>query len=299
MLPWTDRSGHLAPLKCAAFISVLMPALWLLIEAVAGLLGSRPVTEAIHQSGLWAIRLLAISLAITPLIRASRYRKLLAARRIFGVSVFAYAALHLSLYIADQHFRLAFVLSEIFSRLYLTIGFGAFCGLCVLASTSFDRMIARLGSARWTRLQQTIYVITILAVIHFFMQSKADVSEPIVMGGIFALLGAHRVATKFSGDLLIWQTAAMALILTAATALSEASYYHYAAHAPFGLVLASNLDFSFTIRPAWFVLSAGLALLLARAFRFAFGHSQKTPSTPQAEKPRHKAAALGLQADGS
>ncbi len=172
MLPWTDRSGHIAPLKCLAFISVLLPALWLLIETSAGLLGSRPVTEAIHQSGLWAIRFLAMSLAITPLIQATRYRKLLTTRRIFGVSVFAYAALHLSLYILDQHFRLAFVVSEIFSRVYLTIGFAAFCGLCVLAATSFDRMIAKLGSARWNRLQQAIYIITVLAVIHFSCNRK-------------------------------------------------------------------------------------------------------------------------------
>ena len=67
MLPWTDRTGRFAPLKCAAFAGVLVPAAWIVIEASFGWLGERPIMEAIHQSGLWAVRLLAVTLAVTPL----------------------------------------------------------------------------------------------------------------------------------------------------------------------------------------------------------------------------------------
>ena len=72
MLPWTDRTGRFAPLKCAAFAGVLVPAAWIVIEASFGWLGERPIMEAIHQSGLWAVRLLAVTLAVTPLRLALR-----------------------------------------------------------------------------------------------------------------------------------------------------------------------------------------------------------------------------------
>ncbi len=98
MLPWTDRTGRFAPLKCAAFAGVLMPALWIVIEARFGWLGERPITEAIHQSGLWAVRLLAMTLAVTPARLALRWPKLISIRRILGVSVMAYALLHVALY---------------------------------------------------------------------------------------------------------------------------------------------------------------------------------------------------------
>ena len=84
MLPWTDRTGRFAPLKCAAFAGVLVPAAWIVIEASFGWLGERPIMEAIHQSGLWAVRLLAVTLAVTPLRLALRWPKLISIRRILG-----------------------------------------------------------------------------------------------------------------------------------------------------------------------------------------------------------------------
>jgi sulfoxide reductase heme-binding subunit YedZ len=204
-------------------------------------------------------------------MRATRTRKLISIRRILGVSVFAYAALHFALYIVNQHFKLSFVASEIVSRLYLTLGFIGFCGLCALAATSFDQMIAKLGADRWARLQQGVYAITALAVVHFFMQAKQDVSEPILMGGIFALLGGYRIAHYLYSDLSIWQVGVLGCMSAVATALAEAIWYHFSAHAPFDLVLESNLDFSDTLRPAWYVLGAGLVVLIARSLRSTLG----------------------------
>lgn len=277
MFPWRDRTGRFSPLKAAAFSGVLLPAFWIAIEAWLGWLGSRPVTEAIHQSGLWSVRLLALSLAVTPLRLALRSTKLISIRRILGVSVFAYAALHFALYILDQHFNLAVVASEIVSRFYLTLGFIGFCGLCALAATSTDAMIARLGSARWNRLQQSVYTITALAVVHFFMQAKADVSEPILMGGIFATLGLYRLAQRTLGDLSIWQAGVVSALGALATMLTEAFWYAYSVGAPFERVLSANLDFSYSIRPVWFVLAAGSVLVVARALRPFIGPAKPLP----------------------
>lgn len=267
MLPWTDRTGRFAPLKFATFLAVLLPALWLAIEASQGWLGPRPVTQAIHQSGLWAVRFLALTLAVTPLRVLSRFSKLISIRRILGVSVLGYAVLHLALYSLDQKFALGHVASEIASRIYLTIGFVAFLGFCVLGSTSTDGMIARLGTQRWTRLQQFVYVGAVLAAIHFFMQSKLDVSEPIVMAGIFLLLLSVRILRRSLGDLSSPQVALLAMAVALATAFGEALWYAYSVHAPPLLVLSANFDFSYIVRPCWFVLGAGGVLWLARWLR--------------------------------
>ena len=61
-----ERSGRWSPVKVAAFIAAVLPALWIAYQAAADELGARPVTEAIHQAGDWALRFLLITLAITP-----------------------------------------------------------------------------------------------------------------------------------------------------------------------------------------------------------------------------------------
>src|SRR5260370_968588 len=105
-----------------------------------------------------------------------------------GVAAFAYAITHLSLYTADQMFDLAKVASEIVHRIYLTIGFSAVVGLAALAATSTDGMIRRLGPRNWQRLHRLVYLIALLAVVHYCMQSKLDLWEPSIMAGIYGWL---------------------------------------------------------------------------------------------------------------
>ena len=262
-------------------------------QARSGWLGERPVTEAIHQSGLWAVRLLAVTLAVTPLRLASRWPKLISIRRILGVSVLAYVGLHLALYILNQHFDLPHVASEILSRIYLAIGFIAFCGLCALGATSTDGMIARLGAARWARLHRFVYAITVLAAVHFFMQSKLDMTQPVIMAGIFSLLLAHRIAFSRGGDLSPLQSARLALAVAFATAFGEALCYAVSYDAPLIQVLAANLDFSYAARPCWYVLGAGLILFMARLARpwMASGKASSLPSLRRS-RPRSGAGRL-------
>jgi sulfoxide reductase heme-binding subunit YedZ len=274
---WTDRTGRFSALKFSILLCVLAPAAWLAYRAGTDGLGSRPITEAIHQSGDWAIRFLAATMAVTPLRRASRASQLILVRRMLGLSALAYALLHFSLYILDQHFNFIRVTSEIALRIYLTIGFAAFCGLCLLGATSTDAMIKRLGSERWNALHQIIFGLSALAVVHFFMQSKLDVTEPILMGGVFCLLIAYRLASRFRGDLGPVTLAALALLAAVATAIGEAAWYGVSAKAPFALVLAANLDFSYTIRPAWFVLGVGALVVAARVLRPFFGAKPSRP----------------------
>ena len=137
--------------------------------------GARPLNNVIHRTGYWALIFLMTSLAMTPLRRIARFNLLVDVRRMIGVGAFVYAATHISLYVADQMFDLWKVASEIALRLYLTIGFTALLGLTALAVTSTDGMVRRLGGKRWQRLHNVIYVIGLLALIHYFQQTKADV----------------------------------------------------------------------------------------------------------------------------
>ena len=166
---------------------------------------------------------LIITLAITPLRRITRYGQLLDVRRMLGVGAFCYAALHISLYVLDQQFDLVKVASEIVKRIYLIIGFVALSGLTVLAITSTDGMVRRLGGMRWARLHQIVYVIAFLALIHYFQQTKADVSVPTLVAGLFGWLMCYRFAVRrIRGELSSAGLALLSVVVAALTLIVQA-----------------------------------------------------------------------------
>jgi sulfoxide reductase heme-binding subunit YedZ len=207
-----------------------------------------------------------------------------------GVSVFAYAALHLGLYSLDQHFDLLHIASEIVLRFYLAIGFIGFVILCALAATSTDSMIKRLGPERWGRLHRWVYAVAVIGAAHFFLQSKLDVSEPFWIAGIFVFLLGDRVLMRFIKDPPAWELMALAGAVSVSTALAEASYYALAKGAPFLFVLDANLDFSYSIRPAWYVLAAGLILVAARILRPWIGGAARSDQRVRPSRPNNRAA---------
>src|SRR5258708_25084933 len=195
-----ERSGRWSPMKIAAFAASVLPAFWITYQAATDDLGARPVTEAIHQAGDWALRFLFITLAITPAQRILHYPRIILARRTLGVAAAGYALLHLSLYILDQHFDLFKVASEIVLRIYLLIGALALTGLIALASTSTDAAISRLGSARWNLLHRLVYGIAVLGAVHFFIQSKLNIYQPGLMAGFLTWLLAYRGLFRRYGE---------------------------------------------------------------------------------------------------
>ena len=195
-----ERSGRWSPVKIVAFVAAILPAFWIAYQAAAGELGARPVTEAIHQAGDWALRFLLITLAISPAQRVLNYPRIVLARRTLGVASAAYALLHLSLYALDQHFDLFKVASEIVLRIYLLIGAVALTGLIALASTSTDAAIRRLGSQRWSKLHRVVYGIALLAIVHYFIQSKLETYQPVLMAGFLTWLLAYRALHRRNGE---------------------------------------------------------------------------------------------------
>lgn len=264
---WRDRRGRLSPLRIAALALLLFPLLLALEAWLNQRLAARLLNDLVHRSGYWALIFLLISLAITPLRRAARFAALIDVRRMIGVGAFLYATLHIGLYIADEKFDLAKVALEIVRRLYLTIGLIAWTGLLALAITSNDAMVKTLGALRWRRLHRASYAIGLLALIHFFQQTKADFTLPATISGLFGWLMAYRLmARRFAEPttaMLLALTAAVTVATFAGEAVGIALWYRVSPMA----VLNTAFDFALAIRPGWYVLAAGLAVCLIDGLR--------------------------------
>lgn len=278
--PWNDYGGRFSLLKLAVFAALFVPAGWVAFAYGFGLLGARPLNEAIHQMGLWTIRLIFLALAVTPLRQVLQWPRLIVVRRMIGVAAFAYVLVHFSLYVASEAFNFAKVAGEIVLRVYLTIGFTALLGLAALAATSTDGMVRRLGGKSWQRLHRLVYLIGVLAVIHFCFQAKLDNWEPTIMAGLlFWLFGYRLLLWRFGrrGHLSLPWIAGLDLAAAIATALGEAIYFRLAFHAPLLRVLQADFSLQTGIRPAAIVLAIGLAVTAAGMLRAWTARAGKQP----------------------
>jgi methionine sulfoxide reductase heme-binding subunit len=262
--------------KVAALALAMAPAVWLAWLAYDGELGARPITEAIRFSGDWALRLLWAVLLIGPARRILGLRRLIRARRILGVGVFGLTALHFGLYALDQGFDWVQVARETVLRIYLTVGAVALIGLGALAATSSDRAVARFGSMRWNRLHRAIYVLAALSAVHFLLQSKTDTFEPMLMFGLLAWLVGYRLLHKLTGDVTPRALLGLAMASGALTAAAEVAWHAAATGVDPLRILAAHLDVGYGLRPAWWVLIAGLA---AAAAGWRFRLARQRPAT--------------------
>jgi sulfoxide reductase heme-binding subunit YedZ len=272
VFPWNDYGGRLSPLKLGVFLALFVPAGWVLFAYSSGLLGARPLNEAIHQIGLWTVRLIFLALAVTPLRQILNWPRLILVRRMVGVAAFAYVLIHFALYAASEMFDIVKVADEIVLRIYLTIGFAALLGLSALAATSTDGMIRRLGGKRWQLLHRLVYAIAVLAVIHYCFQAKLDLWEPTMMAGFLGwLLGYRLLLWRFGkrGRLAMPWVAALSVVAGIGTAIGEALYFRLAFHADLLRVLEADFSHQTGIRPAVVVLAVGLAITAAGALRAA------------------------------
>lgn len=262
---WRDGAGRLSALRLVALAFLVVPVAVALHDYVTVGFGPRPLNDVIHRTGYWALIFLMIALAIAPLGRIARFNQILDVRRMIGVGAFAYIAGHLVLYIADQSFNLWKVASEIALRLYLTIGFVALVGLAALAITSTDGMVRRLGAKRWQRLHQSIYVIGLLGIIHFFQQTKADIWLPTFVAGLFGWLIGYRLIVRFRrtrSEPTAWMLLALTVAISVLTFLAEAVGIGLSFNVSPLRVLEMAFDFDpAAIRPGWYVLASGLIVV--------------------------------------
>jgi sulfoxide reductase heme-binding subunit YedZ len=264
--PWRDRQGRFSWLKAGTLAGCIAPGVALAYWLATGQAGARPITEALHETGLWTIRFLMIALAITPARIVLDWPKILLVRRMVGVAAAAYGFVHLSFFVVDQNFRLVAAASEIIHRFYLTIGLVALVGLFALAATSTDAAVRRMGK-NWKRLHRAAYAIAVLGLFHYTIQSKANVGEPIVFAGLFVWLMLWRLLPeRLRGRPALYPALALASALIAGGL--EFAWYDIATRINAWRLLAADQTLRFGLRPAHWVAIATLAIfavaLLAR-----------------------------------
>lgn len=187
---------YLALIKVLLACACLVPFGLLVIRAVGldGMsLGANPVQEILNVCGKTGLNLLMLTLCVTPIRRSTGLNRLVALRRMLGLFSFFYLILHFLTYaLLDLHLDWGTLLPDIAKRPYITIGFTAIVLMIPLAVTSTNRMQRRLGR-RWIKLHRLIYPIAILAVIHYWWQTKRDISEPLLYAFLLGVLFLARI----------------------------------------------------------------------------------------------------------
>jgi sulfoxide reductase heme-binding subunit YedZ len=225
-LKLSDRAVRLG-LKPAVFLASLGPFVYLVWAALTGHLSANPLSDLTNETGIWTLRFLCITLAITPLRKLTGWNVLVKFRRMAGLYAFFYGTMHLLTYgIADRfagldqagsvvealaawHLPGAALLAstasalaksigeDIYKRPFITIGFTAWLSMLPLAVTSTAGWIRRLGGKRWNRLHRLVYLTGILGPLHYFWLVKADIQRPVIYAlVVFALLAARVVMNR-------------------------------------------------------------------------------------------------------
>ena len=186
--------------KPVVWLLCLMPFAWLVWGAANDALGANPAEYLIRATGDWTLRLLCITLAVSPLRVMLGLPELAKLRRMFGLFTYFYVVLHLLCYSwLDMGFEWGDIAEDIAKRPFILVGFSAFVLLTPLAVTSFNRAIRWLGAKRWQWLHRLVYVVALLAVLHFFWMraGKSNFAEVFVYASVLLVLLAWRVVHSF------------------------------------------------------------------------------------------------------
>jgi sulfoxide reductase heme-binding subunit YedZ len=191
--------------KVLVFLACLTPFVWLAIRTLTGRLGINPVEDLELTTGIWTLRFLIVTLAVTPVRRLSGWNRVIQYRRMFGLFTFFYVCVHFAIYIGvDQFFAFGFILKDVVKRPFITMGFTAFVLMIPLALTSTKGWIRRLGR-RWQLLHRLIYISAVCAAVHYLWKVKVMIGSPVYYAIVIAALLGFRV---------IWQLKSAKLLKT-------------------------------------------------------------------------------------
>jgi methionine sulfoxide reductase heme-binding subunit len=193
---WVNQVLLRREAKALLFTAALLPFVWLFYAAYANLLGANPAEKLIRATGDWTLRLLCITLAVTPLRQITGWHALARLRRMLGLFTFFYACLHfLGFAWLDQGFDVAAIIQDINKRPFILVGSAALLSMLPLAATSFNGAIKALGAKRWQALHRLVYATAMLGVLHFFWMraGKRNFNEVAVYAAIVGLLLGWRV----------------------------------------------------------------------------------------------------------
>ena len=198
--------------KLLVLVNCAVPAGLLAWDAWHHQLGANPVNFAILTTGLMALIFLALTLTVTPLRKLTGLNWIIFSRRTLGLYAFFYALLHfLIFFFLDRQGSIASTLSEMVKRKYLIVGSIGLFVMVPLAVTSTNAMIKKLGGKRWRALHRLAYVAAIAGVIHYYMQAKKDVRQPLAFAIVLAILLGWRLVDY-------WRTKQIAMTASAVPA---------------------------------------------------------------------------------
>jgi sulfoxide reductase heme-binding subunit YedZ len=180
--------------KVAIFLLCLVPAAWLIFAALTDRLSANPIKDITEDTGTWALRLLFLTLAVTPFRKLTGWNEVIRYRRMLGLYAFFYGFLHFLTYAwLDQFFSIPDIVQDVYKRPFITVGFSAFVVMIPLAITSTKKWIARLGGRQWQLLHRLTYVGAIAGVVHYFWLVKANNERPLIYGFLLSILLGLRV----------------------------------------------------------------------------------------------------------
>ena len=191
--------------KPLVFLLCLLPAALVVGDAfgITGQLSANPVEDILDRFGNWAIRLIMITLSVTPLRQITGWNWLTRFRRMLGLFTFFYALMHFLTWLlldrglaVDPAFQWAAILEDLTERPFITIGFAALLLLTAMAVTSTNGMRRRMRRA-WDKLHYSVYAVGVLGVWHYWWQVKKDTSDAWIYAIILAVLLGYRVWTRY------------------------------------------------------------------------------------------------------
>jgi len=181
-------------IKLLILVNGLVPLALLVWDQSHKQLGANPQNFLILTTGMMTLIFLVLTMAVTPLRKITGSNRLIQFRRMLGLFAFFYGCLHfLCFFSLDRGFSVSSTLTEMLKRKYLIFGSTALIVMIPLAITSTNAMIKRMGGKRWRALHRLAYVAAICGVIHYYMQVKADVRQPLVFAAVLAVLLGYRL----------------------------------------------------------------------------------------------------------
>src|SRR3954447_1756243 len=287
--PWQDRQRRFSWLKASAFALVLLPGIRLIYQTAAGEFGLLAMAYGglTYWSGVWATVVLLMALAVTPVIVVFRWPALIDVRRMIGVMALIYTLAHIVLYFGLRTWNFERIGIETVTRLTLFVATLSTIGLIVLAATSLDAAITRMGMKGWQRLHNTNYIISALALLHVVL-ARGTYAEQYLLCGLFVWLMLWRVLARYRLGSDAKALIALAVFCCLFTAFLEAGFMW--GRRGYDVMGTLHINFMFApaeigIQPPWQVLAFGLVFALAAMVRTALRVRTATLAARQTGSP--------------
>ena len=271
--PWQDRQRRFSWLKASAFALVMLPGIRLTYQTATGEFGLLAMAFGglTYWSGVWATVVLLMALAVTPIIVVFRWPALVDVRRMIGVMALVYTIVHIVLYFGLRSWNFERIGIETVTRLTLFVATLSTIGLIVLAATSLDAAIRRMGVKGWQRLHNTNYIISALALLHVVL-ARGTYAEQYLLCGLFVWLMLWRVLDRYRLGSDAKALLALAVICCLFTAFLEAGFMW--GRRGYDVMGTLHINFMWApaeigIQPPWQVLAFGLVFALGAMARAA------------------------------